>query len=977
MVSRDSLFEGPEVEAVVTAGSRVLISGCEWQVKAVEAIPMGPRLLRTVGLTGIVKNRESIFIEALEKGNLRVLSPTEVEFLPDLSSNFEDAVLHVEAAMRRSAPVGPIPQVKGKAAIDDLAFQIEPTRKALAAQRVRLLIADDVGLGKTLEAGLIAAELILRRRAQRILVVTTKQMLDQFQAEFWNRFSIPLVKLDSTAIARVRNQLPLDHNPFDHFEKAIISIDTLKDEQQYERYLESTTWDLIIIDEAHNVAERRRGGARAKRAKLAERLSWASDAMLLLTATPHDGSFVSFGSLIRMLDPTALPDLQNYTREDVDRYLVRRFRDDPLVAQAMAANTAKRKVEGIEFASSEAEEEAYRLLASLKLDVDEGRRGGDQLFRTTLQKALFSSPAALIETIDNRIQRRSDRISANDLDQLTKIRDAAAAITKADFTAYRALLNEFARVGWKGKDPTDRIVVFSERIATLEWLDGALKEDLGLPDGAIRTLYGSGTDDKEQRKIVKDFGLERSKVRLLLASDIASEGLNLHFQSHRLYHFDLPWALLVFQQRNGRIDRYGQMLQPLIGYMLRRSANEEIRGDLRTLEVLVEKDQAAQKGIGDPAAFMGAVDAEDQEAVVATAIQARIGAEAFAKQLEENAASVIPKPASALERLLRHRRSTQEQAVTPADETASVIRLLPDTFTFVRRAIQRMSEVGDNLRMKVDEADGLIEIDIPDEFRRPGDLGVGSRSRIDTRYMPEEAVPPKGRIRLTTDRKAIDDAIRRALAESETGWPDMQYLWDVHPIVDWLADRVGTRLGRRAVPVCGLSGSLPEGRVVYLMHGAVSNMRGAPIVDRWQAVHVSDGEIVDREEASAFLKRIGFGTRLPNFQTGDVSLAARNAAAAVRWFQDLIIRLRQAEQTRLDDENVTTMTNLEALRVRHHEQLELKFAQGIQSMQERRKARERTRIDKAFTSWWRWVEESCTLPRDPNPHATIVAAFHG
>ncbi len=976
MESDVGLFEGAAVEAVVTAGSRVRISGCEWQVRAVEAIPSGPRLLRAVGLDGIVRNREAIFVEALERGNLRILHPTEVDFVADSSSNFEDAVLHVEAAMRRSAPVSSVPQVRGKAAIDDLAYQIEPTRKALAARRVRLLIADDVGLGKTLEAGLLAAELILRRRATRILVVTTRTMLDQFQAEFWNRFSIPLVKLDSGAIARVRNQLPLDHNPFDHFEKAIVSVDTLKDERLYEEYLETTSWDLIIIDEAHNVAERRRGGARAKRAKLAERLSRASDAMLLLTATPHDGSFVSFGSLIRMLDPTALPDLENYSREDIDPYFIRRFRDDPLVAEAMASNTPNRKVEEIRFACSADEEELFSLLAELDLEADADWRSGDQLFRTTLQKALFSSPAALAETIDNRLARRSERIGSKVRRQLETLRDTATAIGREGFSAYMALLGELGRIRWSGKDPTDRIVIFSERIATLDWLEAALKQDLGLPDGAIQTLHGSGTDEREQREIVRQFGLERSKIRLLLASDLASEGLNLHFQSHRLYHFDLPWALLVFQQRNGRIDRYGQLRQPLIGYFLRSSGHAKIRGDLRTIEVLIEKDRAAQKGIGDPAAFMGAVDAEDQEAVVAKAIEAGIGAEAFSKQLDDNRAAIASEPTSALQRLLRRRMQAQS-AEPPAADQNGTMRLLPDTFTFVHRAIQRMAAVGDDLRMKVDEGDSIIEIDIPEEFRRAGDFGVGSRSRIDTRYMPEEAVPSKGRIRLTTDRKAIDTAIRRALAESESGWPDLQYLWDVHPIVDWLADRARNRLGRRAAPVCGIAGALPVGSVAYLMHGAVSNLRGAPIVDRWQAVHVVEGQVSGREEAQAFLGRIGFGSRLPNAQTGDIALAKRHAGTAVRDFQDLIVRLRKTEQTRLDDENSRTMTELEALRVRHHEQLELKFSQGLQTVQERRKARERTRIDKAFASWWRWVEESCTLPRDPSPHVTIVAAFHG
>jgi superfamily II DNA/RNA helicase len=107
---------------------------------------------------------------------------------------------------------------------------------------------------------------------------------------------------------------------------------------------------------------------------------------------------------------------------------------------------------------------------------------------------------------------------------------------------------------------------------------------------------------------VEQFGKEGEKVRLLLASDVASEGLNLHFRCHRLVHFDVPWSLMVFAQRNGRIDRYGQEQSPQIVYLLTDTRNEKIRGDMRILQLLSERDDQAQTNIGDPSALMGKYD---------------------------------------------------------------------------------------------------------------------------------------------------------------------------------------------------------------------------------------------------------------------------------------------------------------------------------------------------------------------------------
>ena len=133
-----------------------------------------------------------------------------------------------------------------------------------------MLIADSVGLGKTLEAGILMSELIRRGKGKRILVLAVKSMLTQFQKEMWSRFTIPLTRLDSAGLQRVRNRIPTNHNPFHFYDKAIISIDTLKQDVEYRHYIEQAYWDIIVIDEAHNVARR---GSNSQCSRIAQLLS--------------------------------------------------------------------------------------------------------------------------------------------------------------------------------------------------------------------------------------------------------------------------------------------------------------------------------------------------------------------------------------------------------------------------------------------------------------------------------------------------------------------------------------------------------------------------------------------------------------------------------------------------------------------------------------------------------------------------------
>jgi SNF2 family DNA or RNA helicase len=193
-------------------------------------------------------------------------------------------------------------------AADPLVYQQRPAELALSALRPRILLADVVGLGKTLEIGMILAELVRRGRGDRMLVVTPQHILEQFQRELWTRFSIPLIRLDSLGLERIQREIPAGRNPFTHFKRIIISIDTLKRVAEYEHHLQGIWWDAVVIDESHNLI-----GGTSLRNRLARLLASRSDALLLASATPHNGDKRSFAELIRLLDPAAIADVDNYT----------------------------------------------------------------------------------------------------------------------------------------------------------------------------------------------------------------------------------------------------------------------------------------------------------------------------------------------------------------------------------------------------------------------------------------------------------------------------------------------------------------------------------------------------------------------------------------------------------------------------------------------------------------------------------------
>nr|MBS0020415.1 DEAD/DEAH box helicase [Gammaproteobacteria bacterium] len=802
---------------LLAPGCRVVIRDEEWVLRRLDHASDGGWLLTCDGISELVRDRSARFLTSLED-EMRVLDPTETDLVQDQSDRYRATLLYLESLLRQAAPNDECIHVANRAAMDVVPYQLEPAVQSLRQPRQRILIADAVGLGKTLEAGILVSELIHRGRGKRILVVTLKSMLTQFQKEFWNRFTIPLTRLDSIGLQRVRSRIPTNHNPFNYYDKAIISIDTLKQDTEYRVYLEQAYWDIIIIDEAHNAADR---GTSAQRSRLAKLLASRSDALIMLSATPQDGRARSFASLMNMLDPTAIADPEHYAREDFSGkgLVVRRFKKD--IQGQVSGEFQERKVHRLRPGASEEEETAYEALLAVPFTRAGVRAAGKSgaLLRVSLEKALFSSPAACRVSVANRqrvLERRQADGPQPDIDveraALAILDGALKRITPERYPKYRALMHllESLDFGWSPAVADDRVVIFSERIETLHFLQRHLAADLRLKADQITLLHGS-MSDVEQQGVVEQFGRAGSPLRVLLCSDVASEGINLHYQCHRLIHFDIPWSLMVFQQRNGRIDRYGQRRAPLIYYLVTESRHPTIRGDMRILEILEDKDQQAYENIGDPSAFMNVYDIQEEEKITEKAIAEGKTADVFDAEL-------TPKT-DAGEELMALFLGTAAPA--PASATASPpptappLSLYPGEYEFARAALAHLNGVRQQVQYSTDDTARRIAVVAPADLRHR------------FAQLPHEVVPEGWRFTLTDDERAIRAEIERS-RQDESTWPKLQYLWRLHPMVEWLNDRMGTGFGRHCAPVVVMAAGLARGETVYVISGLVPNRKSYP-----------------------------------------------------------------------------------------------------------------------------------------------------
>ena len=941
-------------------GVRVEIRDAEWRIKRVDMTSDGGNLLTCEGLSELVRGREATFLSKLET-SIRVLQPEATELRDDTSSGYRASLLYLDTLLRRTPPTDERIHIGHRAAMDQLPYQLDPARQALAQPRQRILIADSVGLGKTLEAGILVSELIARGRGKRILVLAVKSMLSQFQQEFWNRFTIPLTRLDSQGLQRVRNRIPANHNPFHYFDRSIISIDTLKQDIDYRHYLEQAYWDIIVIDEAHNVAER---GTSSQRARLARLLATRSDTLIMLSATPHDGKAESFASLMNMLDPTAIANPSDYSAEDFrDKGLViRRFKQD--VRNQLIQNFPERDIGTERVPASFAEDHAFDLLMDASFHTLDGK-GSGQLFRTTLEKALLSSPAACASTISNRLKRLEKHLEQpgvrEDIDTLNGLLSAVQAIDVAQFGKYQRLCQLLAgkganSLGWSKQDD-DRLVIFTESIRTLEFLQQHLPGDCALKTSQVGVLRGD-MPDRELAATVEAFNQKSSPLRLLICSDVASEGINLHHLSYRMIHFDIPWSLMVFQQRNGRIDRYGQQRQPLIRYLLSESTNPRVRGDARVLEILIDKDAQAGKNIGDPSEFMGVYSQAEEEALTASFIERNDAASdddisalfaAFlddtGEKSEDTLAAFIP--------------VTQ----TSTDSEALIVdnpRLYGSDLDYAKAALHWLSEEG--VSLQAESTDDTLRLTAPRDLQQ----------RL--RYLPGEIRPDNDRFVLTADKQRIYAELKRC-REEDSPWPAIHYLWPLHPVMEWLADRALNAFGRHTAPVLRLPQQLATDEHWVLIHGGFPNRRGHVHIQAWCAVQLKGGQVVASGDFATLQQHLSLATLSNRGSQGDTVALQALLPSAVQHARQQLQALRQEREAQSNERFNQQLAELERLKQRHIGQLELDLGNLLQGVRERRREERAAQIERVFDDYLDWLEN--TQLTEDQPYLQVAAVFTG
>lgn len=991
-------------QAQLSAGMRVVVRGQEWLITKVESNTLGNNAVTCTGISPLVRDYQATFLTDLD--HIEPVDPTRTTFVPDTSPRAARSHLFIESMLRSTAPTDSDIHVGCKAAMDSLPYQLVPARQALSQPRQRILIADAVGLGKTLEAGILMSELIARHKGRRILVITAKSMMAQFQKEMWDRFTIPLISLDSSRISQVRSEIPANANPFSYYDKVIVSIDTLKRDIEYGAALDASYWDIIVIDEAQNVADR--GGARrAQRARLAQRLSSRSDTLIMLSATPHDGKPQSFASLMNMLDPTALPDPENYNKDDITQLYVRRFKKD--VSSDVSGNFPDRKVTQEQCRATAVEEEAFDYLTAMHLKMDINRRVSNAgLFVTLLEKSLFSSPAACMKTIDERLKRlsKSDPSDATgDAEKLIGLRDTLERISPEQFSRYQRLVTMLRSesYGWTGKDAADRIVIFTERIETKNYLERHLREDLKLPKGAIVSMDGQMTDIEQQR-IVEEFGNVKSPIRILVASDVASEGLNLHYLSHRLIHFDTPWSLMVFQQRNGRIDRYGQKQQPDIRFMTIESSNEKIKGDNRILEILRDKEQQAYKDIGDPALLMGKFDTEAEESVTRQAIESGESAERFALRF-----AIPEQDIDDAETDTDAAESTTESAMN-AEAQDSDIDLLAYFGIGEDGTIAADKSDDDNGNASVpdttartvslmsDYAYVTQALDIP-EIKASAHI-KSANVRPDTQsltitLMPDSPLRSWLRRRVPSTEILKDDIAEwsadKAYCErqsnslvaqlSDESWNRTQYLWALNPITDWVGLKASSLLYRRGeAPIIGIRNTrMTADDTIILMSGMIANDHAVPVIDEWFGAHYRQGAFKEFLTLDEVWQRTGYqGSLIPGsterqyINRDDNAATREQISQAQAVLDDAVTRSRQ----RLEEQREQYRKQSDAVIDEQLTRISVWQAERNAVIAGRPEAAEQQRhVHEIYEHYQQWVEQSYTASGEPV--IRVAAAFTG
>lgn len=625
-------------------GQVVEVRGSAWAVSDVRAqgLPRSPADESTAQLTHIVE-LQSLDDDRLQD-TLSVVWELEVghsvspaQGLPEAlhPDSFDDPVTLAGFvdALRWGAVTSADPnryQAPFWSGVNVEAYQLEPLRRALSAPRANLLLADDVGLGKTIEAGLVIRELLLRHRARTVVIVCPPSLSLKWQDEMREKFGLDFVIVNSELMAEVRRSHGLHANPFLMYPRVIVSMAWLP-QVRAQRLLRDVysqasnpksakryAFDVLVVDEAHHVAPSSpsalsggRGYALDTQRTVAVReLAGKCEHRLFLSATPHNGHPESFSALMEMIDSRRFSRGAIIDKEALKDVTVRRLKRD-----LPGKGFKQRRVDSIPFVPRPDEEAMFGLLDNIVTESAKinGQKPTGDIVSMLLKKRFLSSPYAFGMTLAHYVSAKGERgLTEEDYDDIfgegqsdeeeglweqdeaQRLRDSKGSdpLVAASPEEIQVLIDW--GLGFEGKTDSrldalvgyldgvcrpdgrswsdDRVVVFTEYADTVNWLERVLTQK-GYGD-VLAVIQGSTLT--EEREVIRSKFSEHpseERVRVLLATDAAGEGIDLQDHCHRLVCFDVPFNPSRLEQRIGRIDRYGQTEEPEIFYFSPRSAD--------------------------------------------------------------------------------------------------------------------------------------------------------------------------------------------------------------------------------------------------------------------------------------------------------------------------------------------------------------------------------------------------------------------
>ncbi|MDX2540646.1 DISARM system SNF2-like helicase DrmD [Streptomyces sp. WI04-05B] len=678
-------------------GELVEVRGQSWVVSRVEpAPPSDGRAATLVHLQSVADGRFgdtlSVIWEVepgrrvLDRGSLPDASTGQYD-PPSRLAAFLDAVRWSAVA---SADVKTL-QAPFRSGVAVEPYQLEPVSRAVGAPRVNLLLADDVGLGKTIEAGLVVQELLLRGRAHRVMVICPAGLTLKWRDELAEKFGLDFTIVDAERCARLRRTHGTAANPFRVHPLTIVSLPWLRGTKA-QRLLDEVVptrqetredgtdrrfFDLLVLDEAHHVAPaapKQVYAVDSQQTKLIRRLVPHFEHRLFLSATPHNGYPESYTALLELIDNQKFARGVDPDEQARKETVVRRLKST-ITNPDGSPRFRTRRTRELPVEYTDTEREIHGVLSSfsdlrrkrMTPKARGGRRAAD-LVTLLLKKRLFSSPAAFLHTVqvylshldDTRTRSRSAAAEVPDwledfsdlvaeLDDLGLAEAEDDALTRSTSLTPQedgeelALLQQMERWALTHEAAADskadalirelkaicrpdgqfwtneRVVIFTEYRGTQKWLLNLLQQQELTDGGRVAVLHGGlSTDDREDIRLGFQAhpATDEGKVRILLATDAASEGIDLQNHCHRLFNYDIPFNPNKLEQRIGRIDRWGQKTDPEITHFIgagwENAAAGSYEADLEFLSRIARK-------IARTEADLGSVNA-----VIADAVQRRM-----------------------------------------------------------------------------------------------------------------------------------------------------------------------------------------------------------------------------------------------------------------------------------------------------------------------------------------------------------------